>query len=163
MFDVKPIVSSHNTDCGPTCLKMLLGYYGIDVALGVLNQECALDISGCTAADLKKVGNMHGLDIKAYEMTCDELLKQDRPAIIHWKHNHFVIFCGLNKNGDAVICNPDSGRFGVPVNAFESFFSGVCLFNGEPEDMFTMPSTEERMEVLEDAFAEFVMEVLSND
>ena len=133
MFDVKPITSSKRTDCGPTCLKMLLDFYGIEVSLEQLTEECNARIIGCTGADLLRVGRAHGLDMRAYQMDAAELLRQDRPAIIWWQYNHFVVYAGQDDKGNAVICNPDRGRFGIDPGTFCARYAGVAIFNGDPE------------------------------
>lgn len=135
MYDVKPITSIAEFDCGATCLKMLLSYYGIDVTLDELNKECNTRLVGCTAGDIKRAGTKYGLEMHAYQMSYDELVKQDRPAIIWWKYGHYCMFCGKNDKGYIVICNPDRGRYGVPESSFKAFYSGVALFNGEPVDI----------------------------
>ena len=140
MYDVIPVTSERETDCGATCLKMLLAYYGQDVPLETLIEECDTRLIGCTAKDLLRVGRAHGLDMRAYDiahsgMTAEELFKQDRPAIIWWLYVHFCVFCGLDADGRAVICNPDKGRYRVSKGIFKSFYSGVSLFNGEPQDI----------------------------
>ena len=111
MFDVIPVTSPKPTDCGATCLNMLLAYYGVDVPLDQLIVECHTNIIGCTAKDLLRVGREHGLDMKAFQMSADELIRQDRPAIVWWRYQHFVVFCGRDENGQVVICNPDLGRY----------------------------------------------------
>lgn len=135
MFDVLPITSALPVDCGPTCLKMLLKYYGADVDLDALIRECNCTIAGCTAKDLMRAGNAHGMDMKAYQMDALELVNQDRPAIIWWKYCHYCVCCGKDEKGNVVICNPDRGRYRMSFGAFASFYSGVALFNGEPEKL----------------------------
>ena len=138
MFDVTPVTSPRQTDCGPTCLKMLLAYYGQDVPLDTLIKECGVTVSGCTGGDLMRVGRAHGLtSMVAYRMSADELIQQDRPAIIHWRFCHWCVFCGQDARGRVVICNPDRGRFGMGRSDFERLYSGVALFNGEPEEYVT--------------------------
>lgn len=132
MYDVSPVTSPRSTDCGPTCLKMLLEYYGQDVPLETLIAECGESIVGCSGTDLLRVGRAHGLDMTAWRMSVDELLRQDRPAIIHWRFSHWCIFCGLNEQGEPVICNPDRGRYHIGKSDFGRFYSDVCLFNGTP-------------------------------
>lgn len=146
MYDVKPITSPRPNDCGPTCLEMLLAYYGTEIDLETLIKECNPGIGGCSAADIMRVGNANGLDMRAYRMDAEELYKQDRPAIIHWKGNHFVVFCGLNDAGNPVICNPDRGRFGMPKRTFAAMYSGIALFDGVPE---TQPPAETDVEQLQ--------------
>lgn len=131
MFNV-PIVTSPNPyDCGATCLKMILAYYEKDASLEKLTADCHTGIIGCTATDLKRVGNANGLDMHGYETDAEELYTADKPVIILWKHNHFCVYCGLNDAGKPVICNPDLGRYSVSKSMFNSFYSGVALCNGE--------------------------------
>ena len=133
MFDVLPVTSARPTDCGATCMKMLLAYYGQDVALDQLIRECNTRLIGCSAGDLKRCGIAHGLEMVAYQMDAAELIRQDRPAIIHWKHQHWCVFCGRDDGGNVVICNPDRGRYRLPPDTFAAMYTGVSLFNGEPE------------------------------
>lgn len=149
MFDVKPITSPVEVDCGPTCLQMLLDFYGISAELPKLNKQCNLTVCGCTACDLKRVAADYGIQLRAYSMSCEELLRQDRPAIIHWRGNHFVVFCGMNDRGKVVICNPDRGRFPLEVQSFETMYTGTAIFNGEPHDLPKEVSAEERITELE--------------
>ena len=146
MFDVKPITSQIHLDCGPTCLKMLLEYYGISVSLEELNRECNVRLRGCTARDIKRTGIAHGLDIQIWadstDEQVDELINQDRPAIIWWKYNHFCVFCGKDDKGDVVICNPDRGRYSLSVGTFKSFYSGVSITHGTPEVLPEEPSDQ---------------------
>ena len=137
MYDVKPVTTEHATACGPTCLKMLLGYYGQDVDLDELIRECGTKITGSTAKDLMVAGRKYGLDLRAFKMDAEEICKQDRPAIILWKLVHFCVFCGVDQDGNVWICNPSSGRFSMPRSTFERYFSKICIFNGDPDEMFS--------------------------
>lgn len=135
MFDVIPITSPKPTDCGATCLKMILDYYGEDVELDQLVKECNTGIVGCTAGDVKRAGNMHGMDVHVYKMDAEETVRQDRPSIIWWKYRHFCVCCGLDDASNVVICNPDRGRYRMSKSLFSSFYSGVSIFNGDPSDL----------------------------
>ena len=152
MYDVIPVTSPLQTDCGATCLKMLLSYYGIEVPLETLLKECNTRLIGCTGKDILRVARLHGLsDIKAFKMDAAELIKQDRPAIIHWKHCHWCVFCGMDDAGKVVICNPDIGRFGLDVESFCAMYSGIAIFNGDPVDV---PEQTDRLTALEEAVVE---------
>ena len=136
MFDVIPVTSVKPTDCGATCLKMLLAYYGTDVDLDKLIRECNTRLIGCSAGDLLRVGRAHGLaDMKAFSMDAEELIRQDRPGIIWWKYGHWCVFCGQDEAGKIVICNPDRGRYRMSASLFAAFYTGVSLWNGEPHDI----------------------------
>lgn len=152
MYDIMPVTSDKPLDCGATCLKMILAYYGYDVDLNTLIQECNTRLIGCSALDIKTAGNVHGLDMHGYQMDAQELLKQDRPAIINWKHGHWCVYCGNDANGKVVICNPDRGRYRMDKSIFTTMYSGVALFNGKPEALpeDSNLTSEERIAQLEE-------------
>ena len=139
MYDVTLVTSKSAVDCGPACLKMLLGYYGTDVSLDDLIAECGCGVGGCSGRDLLRVGREHGLDMTSFRMDAAELIRQDRPGIVWWKYNHFIVFCGRDDNGGVVIANPGRGRFAIDPESFEKLYSGVSFWNGEPE---TLPESE---------------------
>lgn len=136
MFDVVPVTSPRENDCGPTCLKMLLAYYGIDVPLEDLISECNTRLIGCTAKDILRVGRAHGLDnMAAFSETAEDVMTQDRLAIIWWMYNHFVVFCGIDDDGKVVICNPDRGRYRISKGVFKSLYTKIAICNGKPQDL----------------------------
>lgn len=134
MYDIAPITSPRPTDCGATCMKMLLNYYETDADLDSLIRECRTTLAGCSGADLLRVGRAYGLDMMAYQMDAEEVARQDRPAIIWWKYNHWCVCCGTDENGNVIICNPDRGRYRMKPDTFKAFYTGVSLFNGVPSD-----------------------------
>ena len=135
MFDIKPITSDKPTDCGATCLKMLLDYYGIEVELDQLIEECHTGVAGCSAKNLIEAAALHGVNLRAYKTDVEGVLDADRPSIIWWKYGHWCICCGRDGENRVVICNPDKGRYGMSEGIFKSFYTGVALFNGEPQDL----------------------------
>lgn len=139
MYDVELVTSKTAVDCGPACLKMLLGYYGTEVPLDDLIEECKTKIGGCTGADLLRVGKAHEMDMMAFRMDADELIRQDRPGIVWWCYNHWVVMCGMDEHGNVVIANPSRGRYGIDTESFAKLYTGVCMFNGNPE---TLPEQE---------------------
>ena len=134
MYDITPVTSQKSVVCGPCCLKMLLAYYGTEVDLDTLITECGVTVAGCSAKDLLRVGRAHGLDMAAFSESADDALTADRPGIVWWKYSHFVVCCGLDDEGKAVVCDPIRGRYRVTQGTFKSFYSGVALYNGQPED-----------------------------
>ena len=140
MFDVTPIPSMNRYDCGLTCLAMLLNYYGLPYDQKELIEECGCDITGCNGRDMLRVGRAHGMDMKSYKTDVDGVVKADRPTIIWWQYDHFVLCCGEDENGQVVICNPNTGRFRISRGSFASFYTGIAFSNGELGDL---PEDEE--------------------
>lgn len=145
-FKIVPVTSERQTDCGATCLKMLLQYYGIDVELAQLIRECNTDVIGCSAKEILRVGRAHGLDMKSFKSPAKDIYTCDRPMICWWLYNHFVVFSGIDETGKVIICNPDRGRYRVSKGVFQSFFSGIALSNGMPEDMTPAPEPQPETE-----------------
>lgn len=142
VFDVTPVTTNRAFDCGPACLKMLLNYYGIEASLEELREECNTRMCGASMATLVKVAKAHGMaEASTWGEPLQDLLKQDRPGIVWWMYNHFVVYCGVDEKGDVVICNPARGRYPIDVGTFAAKCCGlepgqkVVLSNGEPQDL----------------------------
>lgn len=135
MYDILPVTNDRDTVCGAACLKMLLAYYGEDEDISTLIDELHITVSGCSMKDIIQVGMAHGLDPKSYQMDAEEVIKQDRPSIVWWMYNHFIVCCGQDDAGKVVVCNPSRGRYRMSKELFASFYAGVALFNGEPQDL----------------------------
>lgn len=148
-FDVKVTKSKSAADCGAACMVSLLAYYGIDVTLDEMIQECKITVNGCNGRNLKEAAAAHGLEMIAWkEKDADfpviapdaerrgtnvATLHEDRPAICWWKYNHFLILCGLDERGRVILMNPARGKYTVSQSLFNSFYSGVSFTIGEPQ------------------------------
>lgn len=135
VFDVKPITTSRATCCGPASLKMLLDYYGTEVDLDVLIKETETGIAGASLKNLRRAAVAHGLDAVCFNMDAEELVRQDRPAVIWWRFAHFIVFSGVDDNEQVVVCDPMKGRYRMSFGLFKSLYSGVSMWNGAPEDL----------------------------
>ena len=82
-----------------------------------------------------RVGRAHGMDMKSYKTDVDGVVKADRPTIIWWQYDHFVVCCGEDENDQVVICNPNTGRFRISRGSFASFYTGIAFSNGELGDL----------------------------
>ena len=139
MFDIKLTTTKHQVACGCACLKMLLDYYGIDVNLDTLIEECGLSVNGCSMTTLMRVARLHGLNVVgAWRETPDDVFTQDRPGIVWWKFAHYIVYGGLNDKGEPVIFNPSCGKYAIDKETFAAMASsdmeGTCIVmtNGKP-------------------------------
>lgn len=134
-FGVKSITSPLPRDCGPTCLQMLLAYYGQDIPLEQLSRECHVDMVGSNMTNLSKCGRSHGLDMKNYQSDAKGAYTADRPVILWWRKKHFVVFDGIDDDGKIVIVDPDLGRYRMSKTLFAFYYSGKMCSNGQlPEE-----------------------------
>lgn len=136
MFEMEFVSQRRWTCCGPASLKMLLSYYGIDVDFDALIEECHVSVDGCTAGDLLRAGKAHGLDMHAYHTSAEEVLRQDRPGILYWRGNHFLVYGGPNEQDEPVLYNPGRGVYAIDRGTFATLYSGIVLSNGTPEDVY---------------------------
>lgn len=141
MFDIELVTTRKAAYCGPCCLKMLLEYYGIEADVDELAAELGVRIGGCSGGDMLRVGRARGLvELKAYNEPPAEMLTQDRPGIVWWEYNHFVVVAGMNEKGEAMVCNPTRGRYPLDVETFTNKCAKleggqyVIFCNGQPED-----------------------------
>lgn len=150
MFDIEPVTSIAPTDCGATCMKMLLSYYGKEAELEQLVKECHTSFLGCNGRHLKECAALHELDLKGWasirededknkpleaEGDLNAILTIDRPAIVWWTYNHFCVFCGLDDDGKVVVINPDRGKFRLSKSSFGMFYSNVAFTVGMAENL----------------------------
>lgn len=65
----------YSMDCGPTCLKMILKYHGINKSLRSLRNDCSLNRKGSNLMNLAVASEKNGLK-------CIPLVEISLPEII---------------------------------------------------------------------------------
>ena len=138
--------SASSADCGAACMVSLLKYYGIETTLEDMTKECRVTVNGCNGRNLVETAKAHGLKMYGWkELAADEVPKQDtividvpvaqedRPSIVWWKYNHFLICCGMTDDGRVLLVNPARGKYTVSKKLFNSYYSGVSFTIGIPE------------------------------
>jgi ATP-binding cassette subfamily B protein len=79
-------------DCGPTCLKMVVGYYGKTFPLQYFRRICSLTRQGTTLAGLTQAAEQLGFKTLAAEVPFDKLIQKiPLPCILHWEKGHYVV------------------------------------------------------------------------
>ncbi|MBI0378969.1 NHLP family bacteriocin export ABC transporter peptidase/permease/ATPase, partial [Streptomyces albiflaviniger] len=125
-------------ECGAASLAMVLGHYGRHVPLEELRIACGVSRDGSRASNLLKAARSYGLRAKGMQMEPDALVEIQAPAILFWEFNHYVVYDGMGRRfgkRGVHINDPDKGRRFVPIEEFDTSFTGVVLVF-EPEDSF---------------------------
>ncbi|MBP2060607.1 NHLP family bacteriocin export ABC transporter peptidase/permease/ATPase subunit [Streptomyces iranensis] len=125
-------------ECGAASLAMVLGHYGRHVPLEELRIACGVSRDGSRASNLLKAARSYGLRAKGMQMEPDALVEVQAPAILFWEFNHYVVYDGMGRRfgkRGVHINDPDKGRRFVPIEEFDTSFTGVVLVL-EPEDSF---------------------------
>ncbi|MFO1292439.1 MAG: peptidase domain-containing ABC transporter [Rubrivivax sp.] len=133
------VLQTEAAECGLACLAMVAGAYGLDTDLPTLRKRFSLSIKGVTLVDLVRMAEALKLVPRALRAELDEIEQLQRPCILHWDMNHFVVLVGLRR-GMIVIHDPARGLRRLKREEFSRHFTGVAL-ELQPAPGFT-PSIE---------------------
>lgn len=120
------VLQMEATECGATCLAIILRYFGRYVPLLELREACGVSRDGSNAATLKRAAEIYGLEGKGYQLEIDALRRWKMPVILFWEFNHFVVLEGFRGNS-AAINDPAYGPRWIGAEAFSASFTGVVL------------------------------------
>ena len=107
-------------DCGPTCIKMILKYYGFDFNIEYFKNKSNLDISGLSIYNLVDTSNKIGLKTITISINdIQEIRDTPTPCILHWKNSHFVVLIPQKFNKSFIkIADPSIGIIKVKKDEF---------------------------------------------
>jgi ATP-binding cassette subfamily B protein RaxB len=122
-----PVIrQSEVTECGIACLAMVAGYHGRKVDLHWFRTRLTSSTMGLTLKDLVGLAEKMGMSARPLKLDLDHLHKLQRPCILHWGLNHFVVFKGY-RNGKVVVHDPATGEVVHSTDAVSKHFTGVAL------------------------------------
>ncbi len=78
-------------DCGPTCLRMIASYYGVNFTLESLREKSHFKKQGVSILGLSEAAESIGFRTMAALVSFDELKELTYPCIVHWQQVHFVV------------------------------------------------------------------------
>ncbi|WP_311137524.1 NHLP family bacteriocin export ABC transporter peptidase/permease/ATPase subunit [Streptomyces sp. I6] len=125
-------------ECGAAALAMVLAHHGRHVPLEELRIACGVSRDGSRASNILKAARGYGLQAKGMQMEPAALAGVRPPAILFWEFNHYVVHDGMGRRlgrRGVHINDPDKGRRFVPMEDFDTSFTGVVLVF-EPGDGF---------------------------
>ncbi|MEO3404143.1 peptidase domain-containing ABC transporter [Mucilaginibacter sp. CAU 1740] len=140
------------TDCGPTCLRIILKYYGKDCNMEYLRTICPVTRSGITLGDILSAARVLDFEAVAAKVSLDGLKKNILlPCILHWNSDHFVVLYKISNTGFYYISDPGFGKLRLSSVEFEALWKdkqpmGVAL-RLIPNDSFfdsTLPEQSRR-------------------
>lgn len=85
-------------DCGPTCLRMIVHYYGLNYSLEYLRQATGYTKSGVSLLGISEAAERIGFRAKGITISFEELIKDaNLPCILHWNRYHFVVLLPMSR------------------------------------------------------------------
>jgi len=76
-------------DCGLTCVKIIAKHYGKIIDVSDFNSD--ISKKGMSIYDLCTISEEIGFKSNAYEISLNQLLTLEKPIVLHWNKNHYVV------------------------------------------------------------------------
>lgn len=120
-----PVYTQHDAmDCGPTCLRMVVAFYGKKYSIESLREKSFISRNGVTMLGLSEAAEKIGFHTLGIQITTDILSKDvPLPCIIHWNQNHFVVlYKVLRHRGETFfyVADPIGSRIKYTKREFEN-------------------------------------------
>src|ERR1700744_783108 len=87
-------------DCGPTCLRMVLRYYGRSVAIQKLRNLCFINRGGVNMLALSEAAEKLGMRTTGVKLSVEQLKEAELPCILHWHKSHFVVLYKIKERSN---------------------------------------------------------------
>jgi len=119
-------LQAESTECGLACLAMVASYHSYDTDLTSLRQRFSLSLKGMTMARLVEIASALHFAARPLRVELDELCLLQRPCILHWNLNHFVVLKEVRR-GQVIIHDPASGLRKFSMAEVSAHFTGIAL------------------------------------
>ncbi|ATS10251.1 ABC transporter ATP-binding protein [Porphyromonas gingivalis] len=85
-------------DCGPSCLAMIVKFYGLQPNIEVIRHTCALSREGVSLLGTSKAAESIGFKTISGRLSFNTLVTEaPLPCIVHWNQNHFIVVHKIKK------------------------------------------------------------------
>ncbi len=125
-------------DCGPSCLKAILVYYGQHLPIETIRSQVSTNREGSSLYNLACAARKLGFEPNAAKLSMDELTQAQFPCIIHWNQNHYVVLYKI-KRGFFYIMDPAIGYLKISEYDFIKNWCGVHQNSEEGIALFLNP------------------------
>ncbi len=119
-------LQQNEMDCGPTCLAMVMAYYGSRIPINRIREQTEMSRSGSTLYGLMETAESLGLAGQGFTTRMDALSGMKLPAIAHWKGEHFIVVYEVTPK-HVIVGDPAYGLERKTRADFEAGWSGAIL------------------------------------
>lgn len=97
-------------DCGPTCLKMIISYYGKNISREYLREKASITREGVSLGGISEVAESLEMQTLVLQVTYDSLKENiPLPCIAHWRQRHFIVIYKID-NKFVYVADPSYGK-----------------------------------------------------
>jgi ATP-binding cassette subfamily B protein RaxB len=123
---VPVVLQSEAPECGIACLAMVASYHGYLTDLSAMRMRLATSLKGVTLKDLARIAEGMGLSARGVQAPLEALGKLQRPAVLHWDMNHFVVLVAA-KGRRITVHDPARGRRTLTLEEASRHYTGVAM------------------------------------
>ncbi|MFD0697308.1 peptidase domain-containing ABC transporter [Paenibacillus sp. GCM10027628] len=121
------MMQQNEMDCGPTCLSMIVQYYGGFVSLNKIRQKANVTTEGTSLQGLLETAEKLGFEAQGLKVGLADLKGMEKPCILHWEGRHYVVLYELDEE-EALIADPAVGLTErVSLKFLTSKWNGIVL------------------------------------
>lgn len=113
-------------DCGIACLAIIGIYWGKRFDINKLRELGNVSRQGTTLKGLIIAAESVGFLARPVKGTLEALEKQNLPAIVHWKGNHYVVVFAI-KGRSVYVSDPAIGRLKLSKQKFNEGWTGYTV------------------------------------
>lgn len=114
-------------DCGPSCLKMVAGFYKKNFSLETLRKKCYITREGVSFLGLSEAADSIGFRTIGVKIPFEKLEENvPIPCIVHWRQRHFIVVYRI-KNDKIWIADPAIGLMKYTKEEFIRNWSGTFV------------------------------------
>lgn len=122
-------------DCGASCIKMISLFYGEEIPIEQIQENCNVGIEGVSIKGICNALENADFKVVAGKITLDDLRQKALlPCILHWEQNHFVVLYKIKKSRREYryfIADPAKGYLDYSEKEFCAFWIST---NSKGED-----------------------------
>jgi len=131
------------SDCGPTCLRMIAKHYGKNYSQSFLREKSYISRTGVSLLGLSDAAQAIGLRSLAVSIPHKRLVEEaPLPCIVHWQQGHFIVLYKIKKN-KLFVADPAHGLMQYSTKEFldgwlgkqrdETSSGAILLLEATPE------------------------------
>ncbi len=137
------LIRQHDAmECGVASLAMICAYYGKNIPLYELSKICLPTQEGVSLKGLKDTSERIGLNSVVGFLKIDDIRRINKPLILHWQHNHFVVLYKVSNDGKYFfVADPARGKCRYNINHFKkNWISNLSEDSNKGIAMYLFPS-----------------------